>query len=224
MDFTFTRTTHLYTGPPVAKVKQTHYGRLTEERCIVQIQVNMEGIPFANCFNVQIRWVATRGGTRTKPTLQLEVGLFVNFVEQTILAGKIRSGTTEETTKTQRSLLHAVVTTCNEHAGGEGVDVMVEDDMSVSSLEGAGLVSVAPVCFGFPRLFGDVFKKPRTDTLGRNATAVQRKVQHLLDALDRLGELDPEVESKVESELTDIQEALGTIEKYLNDSQKSQQE
>lgn len=219
VDFTFTRTTHLYTGPPVAKVKQIQFGRLTEDRCIVQIQVEMEGIPFANCFNVQIRWVATRGGTTTHPTLQLEIGLHVNFVEQTILAGKIRSGTTEETTKTQRSLLQAVVKTCQEQIGKDGGALIEDDydDISGDTMD-SDIAPPAFACIGLPRLFGNMFKKPRTDSVGEKARAVQQKLQELLDSLDDLGELDPKLESKVESEMTDIQASLGTIGQYLQES------
>ena len=219
VEFTFTRTTHLYTGPPVAKVKQIQFGRLTEDRCIVQIQVEMEGIPFANCFNVQIRWVATRGGTTTHPTLQLEIGLHVNFVEQTILASKIRSGTTEETTKTQCSLLQAVVKACHEQIGKDG-GALIEDDNDNNSGDtmDSEVVPPAYACIGLSRFFGDMFKKPRTDSLGQKARSVQQKLQELLDSLDDLGELDPQLESKVQSEITDIQESLGTIEQYLKES------
>jgi len=46
------------------------------------MQIEMQGIPFADCFNVQIRWVVTRMGTDTD--LKIQVGLFVNFVQQTM--------------------------------------------------------------------------------------------------------------------------------------------
>jgi hypothetical protein len=81
-NFRFTRTTHLYTGPPIAEVKHTQFCKLTEDKCVLGMQIEMQGIPFADCFNVQIRWVATRMGT--EKDLEIQVGLFVNFVKQTV--------------------------------------------------------------------------------------------------------------------------------------------
>jgi len=125
--FDFKRTTHLYTGPPIANVQHTQQCRLEYDennkedvktngdeeeapapvRCIMAMTVEMEGIPFSDCFNVQIRWVVTRS-KEAEDKLNVQVGLHVNFVKQTVLAGKIRSGTSEETTKAQLSLYQAV--------------------------------------------------------------------------------------------------------------------
>lgn len=81
--FRFTRTTHLYTGPPVADVKHTQYCRLVpDECCVLSMTIEMQGIPFADCFNVQIRWVTTQLGSNTD--LRVQVGLHVNFIQQTM--------------------------------------------------------------------------------------------------------------------------------------------
>ena len=82
VNFQFTRTTHLYTGPPIASVKHTQWCRVDDDECVLAMQIEMQGIPFADCFNVQIRWVVTRMGTDTD--LKIQVGLFVNFVQQTM--------------------------------------------------------------------------------------------------------------------------------------------
>jgi hypothetical protein len=61
--YEFTRTTHLYVGPPVAKVKQTQYCTVDgNDTCVVQTTVEFDGIPYGDCFNVEIRWVARRIG------------------------------------------------------------------------------------------------------------------------------------------------------------------
>ena len=223
VDFTFTRTTHLYTGPPIAKVKQTHYCKMSRnenERCILHMQIEMEGIPFANCFNVQIRWVITRlGGTTTQsPVLEIKVGLYVNFVEQTILAGKIRSGTTEETTKSQQSLLQAVLNRCSESAAKDGQFVVVEkdiEDMDMHETYEEKKMDFDQCANFFPRIFADIFKKHRNDAVSQKARSVKSHIQDIIDKWEELEAIDPDIEAKVESELTDIQAALVTIEQYL---------
>jgi VAD1 Analog of StAR-related lipid transfer domain len=227
VDFTFTRTTHLYTGPPVAKVKQRHFGKVSgDERCILHMQIEMDGIPFADCFNVQIRWVVTRiGGTAEKPTLEIKVGLFVNFVKQTILAAKIRSGTTEETTKTQKSLLLAVLAKCTDfivaHGGDDSALVYVVEEEEDEVLPGETLNEQPFDCFGgsLQRLMFELFpKQPRpNDIVALKARSVKSRLQDIIDAWDDqpLATVDPTVEAKIESELTDVLEALGNIEKYI---------
>ncbi|CAB9501819.1 GRAM [Seminavis robusta] len=245
VDFTFTRTTHLYTGPPINKVKQRHYGKVSgPERCILHMQIEMEGIPFAKCFNVQIRWVVTRvGGTPTAPILEIRIGLYVNFVEQTIVASKIRSGTTEETTKAQKSLLQSVVQKCSEYIVAHGGKDMVlagvmedeSDNDDVLLLERDKENQDGVCCFGGPFLdfFRDIFppkenlaegtdddtddEPRRDDAVTRKARSLQKQLQDIVDAWGDplLVDADAQVQAKVESELTDVQAALGNIEKYL---------
>jgi VAD1 Analog of StAR-related lipid transfer domain len=227
VEFTFTRTTHLYTGPPIAKVKQCHFGKVAgDERCILHMQIEMEGIPFADCFNVQIRWVVTRiGGTAEKPILEIRVGLFVNFVKQTILAAKIRSGTTEESTKTQKSLLHAVLAKCTDFIVAHGGDDSALRDVIEGKADDvlpSDAVKEQPFdCFGgsLQLLLFELFpKQPRpNDIVAQKARSVKSRLQDIIDAWDDqpLETIDSTVEAKIESELTDVLEALGNIEKYI---------
>lgn len=128
VQFEFTRTTALYTGPPVASVQHTQYVRRQgNDRCIVATTMKMGGIPFADTFFVQVRWVATRVGNRD---LSIKVGLFVHFVKQVIVAGKIRVGTTEETTKTQLDLFQKMKKVC-----GSSEDVVHEAAPPVELLQ-----------------------------------------------------------------------------------------
>lgn len=68
----------------VAQVKQTHYCRVEgNDKCVVAMTIDMDGVPFSDCFVVEIRWVATRSG---KNDLNVQVGLFVNFIKSTMYA------------------------------------------------------------------------------------------------------------------------------------------
>lgn len=66
----------------MADVKHTQYCRVEgDDRCVLAMTIDMEGIPFCDCFNVQIRWAVTR---LKNEDLLVEVGLFVNFVKSTM--------------------------------------------------------------------------------------------------------------------------------------------
>lgn len=92
--FKVQRKTHLYIGPPIANVKQTHYCRVEgDDKCVVAMTVELDGIPYSDTFNVEVRWVARRFGAND---INVQVGLFVNFKKNTFLKAKIRSGTIEE--------------------------------------------------------------------------------------------------------------------------------
>ena len=75
----------------MAQVSHMHQGRVEYDhdnddipiRCILAMTVEMQGIPFAECFNVQIRWVVTRDSADEK-TLHVQAGLFVNFLQHTM--------------------------------------------------------------------------------------------------------------------------------------------
>lgn len=93
--FEFKRTTHLYVGPPIATVNQKHCCRVEgNDRCVLQMTVSMEGIPYADAFAVEVRWVATRVGLND---IQVQVGVAVDFKKSTMFAKQIKSGTLVET-------------------------------------------------------------------------------------------------------------------------------
>lgn len=84
VSFEFTRTTHLYIGPPVTGVKQTHHCSVDgNDKRILAMTVEMDGIPYADCFAVEVRWVARRIGSRA---IQVDVGVFVDFKKKTMFA------------------------------------------------------------------------------------------------------------------------------------------
>jgi len=103
--FEFTRKTHLYIGPPVATVVQTHYCKHDDNRCVLQMTVEVEGIPMADSFAVEMRWVATQVNSND---LKVEVGLFVNMKKTTMFAKQIRSGALEDSKPVHVSLFEKI--------------------------------------------------------------------------------------------------------------------
>ena len=115
--FKFNRTTHLYIGPPVAIVKQRHFIRIEgNDKCILAISADFDGIPYADTFAVEMRWVATRKGTNDA---LVQVGLFVNFKKTTMLKSQIKSGTIAETKHVHLRLFDAVKRACKNLQDGE---------------------------------------------------------------------------------------------------------
>ena len=76
-------------------------------------------------------------------------------------------------------------------------------------------------CVGFPKLF-HFFKRRRSDAIGLKTQSIEQKLEHVMDRMDQLADLDPQIEAKSDSELTDVQEALRTIDRYLKMSKLNQ--
>ena len=133
--FEFTRTTHLYIGPPVAAVKQTHHCSVKgNDKCILAMTVEMEGIPYADCFTVEVRWVARRIGARD---IHVEVGVFVNFKKSTMFAKKIKAGTLDETKPVHHKLFETAKAICMKEGGeaASGAEKEGEEDEEEEKLE-----------------------------------------------------------------------------------------
>jgi VAD1 Analog of StAR-related lipid transfer domain/GRAM domain len=108
--FRFNRTSHLYIGPPVAYVKQRQFVRVEgNDKCIMMISATFEGIPYSDCFGVEMRWVARRKGNND---VQVDVGLFVLFKKSTMLKSQIKAGTISETKNVHLRLFDAVKRAC----------------------------------------------------------------------------------------------------------------
>jgi len=90
--------------------------------------VEFEGIPYSDCFAVEIRWVTRREGDQD---LKVEVGVEVDFRKTTFLKSKIRSGTIEETAVVHKELFQAIAKTCaaakGEAAVAEEIEISEED-------------------------------------------------------------------------------------------------
>ena len=82
VNFKYKRTSHLFIGPPIAQVKQTHFCRVEgDNKFVLVMSYEVSGIPYADCFAVEIRWVVRREGASD---LRVEVGVFVDFKKQTL--------------------------------------------------------------------------------------------------------------------------------------------
>lgn len=110
--FKFKRTTHLYIGPPIAFVKQWHYIRMEgDDRIVLAIEASFEGIPYAETFGVEMRWIGRRVGATD---VKVEVGLFVVFKKATMLKNQIKSGTISETKNVHVRLFNAIKKACSK--------------------------------------------------------------------------------------------------------------
>jgi hypothetical protein len=100
-------------GRTLVYVKHTQrYRRLGNDRCIVHMTIEMKGFPYADCFVVEVRHVATRSDN----DLEVEIGMFVRFLKGCLFEGKIRNNTGAETSKTQFDLLQRIVDGCKVYA------------------------------------------------------------------------------------------------------------
>jgi VAD1 Analog of StAR-related lipid transfer domain len=169
-----------------AHVTHTQYCRVergqgpADDRCVVAFAVTMKGIPFADAFSVHIRWVATptRAGN-----LLVQVGLFVEFAKQVLVAGKIRSNTTKQTTVAQLDLFRAMseVLGCQELREEGQANVEVASARQATSSESGWLLSVQ-----------DLFRICLPATERKGATVELSKLRALIQKIQRL---DPPPES-----------------------------
>jgi hypothetical protein len=123
--FKVKRRTHLYIGPPIASVIQTQYCRLEgNDKCVMHMTVEFEGIPYCDTFAVEVRWVASREGLND---ILIEVGVFVDFRKYSVLKKPIRSGTVEETTPIHKNLFEVVKAACIAAGGVQDVEEEEEE-------------------------------------------------------------------------------------------------
>lgn len=113
-------------GETLVSVKHTQRcRRIDNDRCIVHMTLDMKGFPYADCFVVEVRHVASRVGDND---ILVEIGLFVRFLKSCMFESKIRTNTSAETTKLQMTLLARVVEGCKpfarEQTGDDESDVM----------------------------------------------------------------------------------------------------
>ena len=92
----------------------------------------MEGIPYADCFAVEVRWVAHREGMND---VKVEIGVFVDFRKATIFASKIKQGTLTETTPIHASLFAVIKAECANENGEPGeIDTGGDDDGDIAEV------------------------------------------------------------------------------------------
>ena len=78
-------------GKTLVKVKHTQQSRrLDNDQCIVQIKMEMTGFPYADCFVVEVRHVASRVGDND---ISIQIGMIVRFLKSCMLEKKIKVST-----------------------------------------------------------------------------------------------------------------------------------
>ena len=130
--FLHPRTSHLWIGPPFAGVQQDQKVIINgPDKFVVVMTVEMSGIPYADVFAVEVRWVATRCATDAS-AVDVLVGVTVDFKKSTIMKSNIRSGTLEETALTHQLLFKAMEATVAAKAGGGGAAAAVAASAGLS--------------------------------------------------------------------------------------------
>lgn len=88
-------------------------GSNDKEVAIVAFTVNiLAGIPYADAFKVQVRWVATSMPVAGAPVIRLQVGCFVVFSKKVMVAGIIKSSTLSSSLDDQNNTLEAMKAAC----------------------------------------------------------------------------------------------------------------
>ena len=122
-------------GQTLVEVKHTQrLIRDKDDRCIVHISMEMKGFPYADCFVVEVRHVASRIG---KQDLIVQVGMYVRFVKGCLFEGKIRNNTGTETSNAQGELLKRICEGCKEYA----VEVVTEEEDQSDGLTDESIAS-----------------------------------------------------------------------------------
>lgn len=215
-------------GQTLVSVQHTQRCRLIEnDRCILHMSLKMKGFPYADCFVVEVRHVASRVGEND---ILVEIGLHVRFLKSCLFESKIRTNTTAETTKLQMDLLSLIIEGCKpfakEHAGDEEeeeeeekVDVDEELD-KITAEESKDIICDLPFIrffitlgakiFLWPFIKLDLFDPFPPATVDEALTNVRRRVG-LLEKISCDGVTD-EQKDKVAKELKAIQASLKNIE------------
>lgn len=69
----------MYVGSPIASVTQTQYlMKDGNDRCIVMMTVDIDGVPYSDSFAVEVRWAARR---LKEKDLAIDAGVFVRFTK-----------------------------------------------------------------------------------------------------------------------------------------------
>lgn len=127
-------------GQTLVEVKHTQRCRRVDDQCIVQIKMEMKGFPYADCFVVEVRHVASRVGEND---LSIKIGMHVKFLKSCMFESKIKTNTGAETTKAQLALLDIVLEGCAPYAKTVEGSPDESEDEDEDETEGA-LITGAP--------------------------------------------------------------------------------
>ena len=73
------------------------------DELVMQMRIEMSEIPYADVFNVEVRWAARKVGR----DVNISVGLFIVFLKSSLFKRQIKTGTFAETIAIQKQLLEA---------------------------------------------------------------------------------------------------------------------
>lgn len=217
-------------GQSLVSVQHTQRCRLIEnDRCILHMTLKMKGFPYADCFVVEVRHVATRVGEND---ILVEMGLHVRFLKSCMFESKIRTNTTAETTKLQMDLLALITEGCKPYAkesvGDDEEEVEDEDDVEKELdeivEESSDIICDLPFIrffitlgakiFLWPFIKLDLFDPFPPTNVGEALTNVRRRVA-LLEKISCDGVTD-EQKDKVVNEMKAIQSSLKNIEAIIS--------
>ena len=108
----------------------------------MSMTIEFEGIPYSDCFVMEVRWVAQ---SDKSDGIVVTVGVLVNFRKSTFLKNKIRSAAIEEASAVHRNLFDYARKACIEEAGG--TEAPCESDASESLDEPIETKSASPYSF-----------------------------------------------------------------------------
>jgi hypothetical protein len=219
-------------GQTLVSVQHTQRCRLVDnDRCIVHMTLAMNGFPYADCFVVEVRHVASRVGEND---IVVEVGLFVRFLKSCMFESKIRTNTTAETTKLQMDLLALIVEGCKPYAKEIAGDDEVEDDgveeeePDATAEESKDIICDLPLIrflitlgakiFLWPFIKLDLFDPFPPTTVDEALTSVRRRAA-LLYKISCDGVTD-EQKDNVTKEMKAIQASLKNIEAIASASKE----
>ncbi|KAL9185045.1 hypothetical protein ACHAXT_002822 [Thalassiosira profunda] len=137
-------------GQTLVQVKHTQRCRRAgNDRLVVHIKMEMKGFPYADCFVVQVRHVASRMGNED---LSIQIGMSVQFLKSCLFEKKIKNNTGAETSKAQLTLLDMTLKGCSPYAKE------VADATEESEEEEGAIVAASPRAGGPAKLPEPVVK------------------------------------------------------------------
>jgi hypothetical protein len=215
LSFKFERSSFIAQGPSIASVKQTQYCRVEgNNKCVFATTIETVGVPFSDSFNIQIRWVVTRVD---KDKIAIKVGLFVLFLKQILISGKIRAGVTQESLKQQLDLFRSV----KSALGSPTVQESIQEQYGLGEdAEEGGPFSVVTWVQKMTNLYPDSMIE-KDEELGKQFKTMERKMRAIRAFLD---ERDPSESTEdmnfFLAELVVVREALDNLILWHGDQEQ----
>jgi len=214
-------------GKTLVDVKHTQQLRRESDRCIVQIKMAMSGFPYADCFVVEVRHVASRVGDND---LQIQIGMFVRFLKSCMFENKIRTNTGAETTKAQLALLEMIVQECTKYATRVGESDESDNDDEVEEkiqkversavqtrlpiqLPNAIVVAIVTILRAFLTILRPFVRRESLEPLFQSSS-IEDAVQSTRNRIKELEEIS--LKSVAERRRKDISREIASMEKSVS--------